>query len=155
MIARFRKRRNRLSNIKDYFLSIRSGHEMLRELIREYHIIDDTEVGLEGVRYDSDRVDSSPSGDQVISLVAVREKKKNRIKGKIDAILDEERKANDLIDKLDPDEQIVMRARYMREDNPDWPDIIADLAWERSQVYSIHGRALQHAGEIKDRTQSD
>ena len=99
-------------------------------------------LALSGVRYDSDRVQSSPS-DRMSAVIA----ETDALERKRDALVDARMKAVEQIEEAvnslsDETERTVLYMQYIGKERMD--DIAETIGYSRSRVYGIRYKALQH-----------
>lgn len=96
---------------------------------------------LSGVRYDTDRVQSSPS-DRMSAIIAeidaLEHKRDELIDGRIRAIEQIEEAVNGLSDET---ERTVLYMQYIGRERMD--DIAETIGYSRSRLYEIRSRALR------------
>ncbi|MCH5184593.1 MAG: DUF1492 domain-containing protein [Oscillospiraceae bacterium] len=105
------------------------------KLMKELKQMDQAVSELKKVRI-IDLTDDSPLRPSIVSII-------DRYNKKIEDIITERTRLEDLIDMLDdPLERAVMRYKYI--ECMKWEDVCRKICYEWSQTHRIHRKALTH-----------
>lgn len=136
---------------KEYLLEIQKYRRIINSLASQVEGIRTEIEGLKGIRYDKDRVQTSPT-NKLEELMAEYLPKLEELEGRYVAELVRYRtellKRFRQIAELDNPEHVeVLRLRYIETDTKgrqlSWKEIARLMAWSYSKVTHMHGYALQ------------
>lgn len=148
--------------VRDYLKAVRKEQGELQNLI---DVRDTKNASLQpsGIRYDKDKVQTSPKNKMEEIAAEVLELDKY-IEKQIHTLTARQYEALRMIDTLDdPDERQVLRRYYLElmpkkvngvmvSKKATWEDVAEKTHWSRSQVFLIHDRAIlkleEHYGDI-------
>lgn len=132
----------------DIFLSqIKEKAEKLFSLRLEVEALEYAASGATGIRYDKDRVQTSPSNDRLAIFVAdaiERQAEADEVAAELDEL---KATAYHTIRKLDNvDERNILEWFYLQASQ--MQNIIKQMHWSERKVYYIRDDALEHFGEL-------
>lgn len=128
---------------KQYLKQAYRLNEHIESLIAELRLMRETMDGLSAVNYDRDKIQSNNTASPVEVTVQKIIMMQDRINTEIDEYVDMKREIHEEINKVsDPDERLVLRARYILFKS--WDDIQAMIGKKETRAYIIHRTALAH-----------
>lgn len=136
-----------MKDTKAFLKKIRHEQREILDLQREIKYLEKSLLPG-GIRYDLDKVQTSPS-DKVNDILAKVGDYKAKIETKLAVLLDNENKALRMIDGLESSAQRrVLKAYYLSspeptDDLPTWDDVAATLHFSIQRVHQHHGDALE------------
>lgn len=130
-----------------YLTQIKNKAEKLYSLKLEVEALEYAASGATGIRYDKDRVQTSPSSDRLAIFAADAIERQAEV-DEVSAELDELKvNAYHIIRKMDNiDERNVLEWFYLQA--AQMQAIIKKMNWSERKVYYIRDDALEHFGEI-------
>ena len=134
-------------NAKDFLRKVRDQQREILELQQSLEYMR-MSVLPGGIRYDKDRVQSSPE-DKTSELLSQAADIEHEINEGITRLLQDSHKAMNMIDGLSkPKYREVMRAYYLPIGPlPTWDEVASRLNYSTIRVLQLHGEALK---ELKD-----
>lgn len=115
----------------------------------------DEEIGVSAIRYDGDRISSSPQKDGLeklaIAHIERRKKLREKIEAEITALLERKEEAINLINQIESDDQKeILMLRYI--ECREWSEIfiIRRCDDDRSQ-YKLHRRAIDSLQNVLEK----
>lgn len=126
---------------KEFLSMIRHKDTVIGNLISEKEYLEDAMCGVKGLRYDLDKIQSSPDPDRMAGMLARIEEKEKEIRRRIDDLIDFRSKCVEMINGLQDDGLIaVLYKRYIEFRS--WEQIAEDLGYSVRHVLRLHGEAL-------------
>ena len=134
--------RNGKGSIKSFLQSIRNTRreiEYFSDMVEELR----TSLLPSAIRYDKDRVQTSPEADpmtDILEKVAVYEQK---IRDHLQYLLDDYNFASELIMQLErPEYRQVLHHYYLDSSRPKWAQVAEKMGYTEQRVYQIHNDAI-------------
>lgn len=126
---------------KEYLEQIKHKDVIINNMIHEKEFLMNEMCGVKAVRYDLDKVQSSPDGDRMATIMAEIEEKEEEINRQIDDLCDFRLQVTRLINALQDEKHIsVLYKRYVQFQT--WGQIAGDLQYTDRHVMRLHGAAL-------------
>lgn len=118
-------------------------NKMIDSYVAELQALRDMIDGLSAVKYDKEKVKSSPTSfsveNTVLKIIALEEK----VNAGIDRLIDLKDEIHTAISGIaDQKEQLVLRLRYIEFKG--WPEIQAAVDRSERTTFTIHSEALKH-----------
>lgn len=134
--------------------------KQIRDVRREIRLLEEQIVRQEvyassarAIRYDVDRVQTSPVGDNMADIVADIVEATYKLRDKIHKLMKKEDEARLLLIQLREEQERAIVLHYF--DGLDWDDVADHLGYSLSRVYEIKNEGLNELTEIiKDRKES-
>lgn len=127
--------------------------ETIRKVKREIRMImDDIEreavlaAGVKAIRYDVDKVQTSPAGDRMADIIARITEDTDRLNERISYLLDLEETARRILVNLRDESARVLELHYL--DGLSWVAISERMGYSDKHVFKLYDRALQEFDEI-------
>lgn len=127
--------------------------ETIRKVKREIRMImDDIEretvlaAGVKAIRYDVDKVQTSPAGDRMAAIIARITEDTDRLNERISYLLDLEETARRILVNLRDESARVLELHYL--DGLSWVAISERMGYSDKHVFKLYDRALQEFDEI-------
>jgi len=127
--------------------------ETIRKVRREIRMImDDIEretvlaAGVKAIRYDVDKVQTSPAGDRMADIIARITEDTDRLNERISYLLDLEETARRILVNLRDESARVLELHYL--DGLSWVAISERMGYSDKHVFKLYDRALQEFDEI-------
>ncbi len=127
--------------------------ETIRRVKREIRMImDDIEretvlaAGVKAIRYDVDKVQTSPAGDRMADIIARITEDTDRLNERISYLLDLEETARRILVNLRDESARVLELHYL--DGLSWVAISERMGYSDKHVFKLYDRALQEFDEI-------
>lgn len=127
--------------------------ETIRKVKREIRMImDDIEretvlaAGVKAIRYDVDKVQTSPAGDRMADIIARITEDTDRLNERISYLLNLEETARRILVNLRDESARVLELHYL--DGLSWVAISERMGYSDKHVFKLYDRALQEFDEI-------
>lgn len=128
---------------RQYLNQVFQLNKMIDSYVAELQTLRDMIDGLSAVKYDKEKVKSSPTSSSVentiLKIIALEEK----VNAGIDRLIDLKDEIHTAISGVpDQKEQLVLRLRYIEFKG--WPEIQAAVDRNERTIFLIHSEALKH-----------
>lgn len=91
---------------------------------------------------------SGGNSDKLTNIIVTITELEDLYMEKLNKLLDEQKEIEKLIERLEPVERILIRARYI-ECEP-WESICRIIGYGRTQTYELHAHILKKCNEVRD-----
>lgn len=131
---------------KEYMEQIRQVRREIRLL--EEQILRDTVYAsnAKAIRYDVDRVQTSPAGDKMADIVSGITEATDKLHDKIRILMQKEEEARQYLVQLREEQERVLVMHYF--DGLKWDDVAEQSDYSLSRVYEIKNMALEELTEL-------
>jgi len=134
-------------SVKQYLYSIRDEQKEIEELKDRIYEIEQSLLPS-GIRYDKERVQSSPQ-EHMSEAMAASVDYQMALEKKLVKLIKRRREAQELIDKLPRSyERQVLEVYFLSVRKVKLEDVASIIGYSRAQTYNIYNAALKHLGEI-------
>lgn len=125
-------------------VTIKRRIRLLKERIERFEVM---ASGVGAIRYDKERVQTSPTGDRITEIVANIIESTEELKSEIVRLQEYEKEAETYLIQLDEQYERVLKYHYI--DSYDWP-VVAELMRYTNEkyVYEVKDKALTALDEI-------
>lgn len=131
---------------KEYMKQIqiaRRGIRLLSEQIERDSVL---ASGVKAIRYDVDKVQTSPVGDRMTDIVAGIASATDELKKKIEELQEKENEARGYLIRLREEHERVLVYHYF--DSMRWEDVAEKMNYSDTYVYDLKNKALDELTEI-------
>ena len=131
---------------KEYMESIRRVRRDVRLLMEQIERDSALAQGVTAIRYDVDRVQTTPMGDRMGDIVARIVETTNTLYDRITQLQGLEEEARAILLKLDVEHERVLVYRYI--DEMSWTSVAEKMGYSEKHVFVIRDRALSELDTI-------
>ena len=131
---------------KEYMDQLRQIRREIRLL--EEQILRDTVLAshVKAIRYDIDRVQTSPSGDQMTNIVSSLVVETDKLYEQIKKLHEKENEARSYLILLPEELERVLSLHYL--DGKRWDEVATLMNYADKYIYEVRGRALDELTKV-------
>lgn len=131
---------------KEYMDQLRKIRREIRLL--EEQILRDTVLAshVKAIRYDIDRVQTSPSGDQMTNIVSSLVVETDKLYEQIKKLHEKENEARSYLILLPEELERVLSLHYL--DGKRWDEVATLMNYADKYIYEVRGRALDELTKV-------
>ena len=127
----------------DAISRVRREIRLLKEQVERDMVL---AAGVSAIRYDTDPVQTSPSGDTMIDIVARISENTDKLKARIKYLQDLEDNARDFLVHLREEHERVLTLHYL--DGLSWLAVSETMGYSERHVFRLHDMAIQELDEL-------
>lgn len=127
----------------DAIRRVRREIRLLKEQIERDTVL---AAGVSAIRYDTDRVQVSPSGDRMTDIVARISENTDTLKARINVLQDLEDTARAFLVNLREDHERVLTLHYL--DGLSWLSVSEAMGFSERHIFRLHDQAIQELDEL-------
>lgn len=127
----------------DAISRVRREIRLLKEQVERDMIL---AAGVSAIRYDTDPVQSSPSADKMVDIVARISENTDALKARIKYLQDLEDNARAFLVHLREEHERVLTLHYL--DGLSWLAVSESMGYSERHIFRLHDQAIQEFDEL-------
>ena len=138
-------------NAVDYMHNIRNIRRRIRSLKEQIERDTVLATGLTAIRYDKDKVQTSPVGDRMTDIVSKIIEKTKELEIEIQTFQLAEEEAISILSNLKEEHERVLTYRYI--DGISWNEVSMIMGYNERYIYEIKDRAFEELQKELNKTE--
>lgn len=138
---------------KEYMSRIKETRRKIRMLKEQIERDTIMAAGVSAIRYDKDRVQTSPSADRMTDIVIKISEATDELKEEVHHLQILEMEAISYLVKLKEEHERVLSYHYL--DGCDWKDVAKRMDYDDSYIYELKDKALNELTKVLNNSEQN